>query len=192
MRLSRRNALQLILTASGTVLFARRASALERQPNGFYLTGSGVRVRHVGPFSAKVYTINHYMRELPPTKSKQAVIEMDTDKVLSWRLQRDLEAKQIRDALSEGFAKNGYRDGAKIAQFLGVFMKEEKEGTNIQITYASGPKATTIKVDGDGTTTIVGADFMRGTWSIWFGQIDQPDLGDSLIKRIPDGPRAGG
>src|SRR5438105_152838 len=101
MRLNRRHALQLIVTTTGSLFFARHASALEREPNGYYLTGSAVRVKHVGPFSAKVYSISHYMRELPSTKSKQAVIAMDTDKVLSWRLMRDLEAKQIRDALGE-------------------------------------------------------------------------------------------
>jgi hypothetical protein len=192
MALTRRHALQLFLASSATLLLARRASALERGANGFYMTGSGTRVKKVGPFSAKVYTISHFMRELPATKSKQAVIAMETDKVLSWRLTRDLEAKQIRDALSDGFTKNGYADAAKIERFLGTFTKPIKDGTNVQITYAAGPKATTIKVDGDGTATIPGTDFMRGTWSIWFGNIDQPDLGDALIKNIPDSPRAGG
>ena len=82
-----------------------------------------MRVKHVGPFTAKVYAISHYMRELPPTKSKAAVIAMDTDKSLSWRLLRDLELKQIRDALRDGFAMNGYTDRAKIDQFLGAFTK---------------------------------------------------------------------
>src|SRR4051812_18808852 len=193
MRLTRRSALNLMLGASAAVLLSpRRASAIEREKNGFYMTGNGVRVKHVGPFSAKVYTISHYMRELPTVKSKQAVIAADTDKVLSWRLSRDLEAKQVRDALNEGFAKNGYTNRAKIDPFLGAFTKELKEGTNIQIAYAAGPKATTIKVDGDGTATIPGVDFMRATWSVWFGNIDQPELGDSLIARLPDTPRAGG
>ncbi|HSO35461.1 MAG TPA: chalcone isomerase family protein [Labilithrix sp.] len=192
MHLNRRHALRLILTASGALLFTRRATALEREPNGYYLTGSGVRVKHVGPFSAKVYAISHFMRELPATKSKAAVIALDTDKALSWRLLRDLEPKQIRGALEEGFAKNGYTDRAKIALFLGAFTKSLSEGATVQITYASAAQATTVKVSGDGTATVPGIDFMRGTWSIWFGQIDQSDLGDALIRRIPDSPKAGG
>jgi hypothetical protein len=28
-------------------------------------------------------------------------------------------------------------------------------------------------------------DFMRATWSIWLGQIDQDGLSDALIDRIP-------
>src|SRR4051794_17255486 len=95
MQLTRRRTLQLITAAGALVVAPRLAAALEREPGGFYRTGSGVRVKHVGPFSAKVYAISHYMRDLPPTKSKQAVITMETDKALSWRLLRDLDAKQI-------------------------------------------------------------------------------------------------
>lgn len=31
---------------------------------------------------------------------------------------------------------------------------------------------------------------MRATWSIWFGEIDPPDLGDDLISGIPATPRS--
>lgn len=189
--MNRRHALQLILTATGVVLLGRRAAALEREPGGYYLTGSGVRVKHVGPFTAKVYAISHFMRDLPPLRSKQAVIALDTDKAFSWRLLRDLEAKQIRDALGEAYAKNGYADHAKIGRFLGAFTKPIAEGANVTITYATATKATTLAVQGDGTATVPGIDFMQATWSIWFGNIDQPELGDALIRRIPNSPAAG-
>jgi len=145
-------------------------------------------VKHVGPFTAKVYAISHFMRDLPAQRSKQAVIAMDTDKAFSWRLLRDLEAKQIRDALSEAFAKNGYTDRAKIGTFLGAFTKPITEGKNVTITYATAAKTTTLAVQGDGTATVPGFDFMQATWSIWFGNIDQPELGDALIRRIPNTP----
>jgi hypothetical protein len=192
MQLSRRTALQLITAAGAVTLVPRLAAALEREPGGLYRTGSGVRVKHVGPFTAKVYAISHYMRELPPTKSKQAVIQMDTDKALSWRLMRDLDTKQIKDAMRDGFKMNGYTDQAKIDQFLSAFTKPPPENTLITITYSSAPKTTTIAVSGDRTATIPGIDFMRGVWSIWFGKIDQPELGDALIQRIPESPHVGG
>ena len=44
-------------------------------------------------------------------------------------------------------------------------------------------KATTI-VSPAGTATVRGEEFMKATWSIWFGKIDQPALGDSLIDRF--------
>ena len=28
-------------------------------------------------------------------------------------------------------------------------------------------------------------DFMQAVWSIWFGKIDQPKLGDQLISKLP-------
>lgn len=191
MAMNRRHALQLILTATGLVLVGRHAAALDREPGGYYLTGSGVRVKSIGPFTAKVYAISHFMRDLPPRRSKQAVIAMDTDKAFSWRLLRNLEAKQIRDALGEAFAKNGYADRAKINTFLGAFTKPLSEGGNVTITYATTTKATTLAVQGDGTATVPGFDFMQATWSIWFGNIDQPALGDALIRRIPDAPPSG-
>jgi len=113
MRVDRRTALQLILAASSAVLFTGQASALEREKNGFYMTGSGVRVKKKGPFTGKVYSISHYMRELPPAKTKEAVIAMETDKVFSWRMLRDVDAEKIHEALNEGFAKNGYADRAR-------------------------------------------------------------------------------
>jgi hypothetical protein len=192
MQLTRRRTLQLITAAGALVVAPRLAAALEREPGGFYRTGSGVRVKHVGPFSAKVYAISHYMRDLPPSKSKQAVITMETDKALSWRLLRDLDAKQIQDAMRDGFKMNGYADQAKIQQFVGAFTKKVPENTLITITYKSAPKTTTIAVAGDGTATIPGSDFMRGVWSIWFGKIDQPELGDALVQRIPDSGGVGG
>jgi hypothetical protein len=192
LHLSRRTTLQLITLAGVVTVVPRLAAALERESGGLYRTGSGVRVKHVGPFTAKVYAISHYMRELPPAKSKAAVIAMDTDKALSWRLLRDLEAKKIQDALRDGFTMNGYTDAAKIDRFLGAFTKAVPENTLITISYASAPKTTTITVAGDGTASIPGADFMHGVWSVWFGKIDQPELGDALIQRIPESPKVGG
>jgi hypothetical protein len=35
-----------------------------------------------------------------------------------------------------------------------------------------------------GSATVPGEEFMKATWSIWFGKIDQPNLGDSLLNRF--------
>jgi hypothetical protein len=40
-------------------------------------------------------------------------------------------------------------------------------------------------VQGQGAASVDGVDFMKAVWSIWFGKIDQPSLGDQLISRIP-------
>ena len=91
-----------------------------------------------------------------------------------------------------GLREERLRRPRQIDTALRAFTKELKEGTNVQLTYAAGPKTTTIKVEGDGTATIPGSDFMRGTWSIWLGNFDQPALSEALISRIPDTPKAGG
>ena len=80
---------------------------------------------------------------------------------------------------------NGVSDAGRIGQFLGAFTGDLKEGQFVTITYDPGAKATTIHVlGGGGSATIPGADFMKATWSIWFGKIDQPSLGDALISKL--------
>lgn len=188
MYLSRRRTLHLALATSVGLLFSslsRVAAAIEREASGYYLTGKAVRQKKLGPFHVDVYAISHFMRDLPPVRSKQAVIAMDTDKAFTWRLLRSLEAKQIRDALSEAYAMNGYTDTAKIGLFLNAFTGPLPEGTTVQIRYSSTAKTTTLSVAGGGNATVPGIDFMQGTWRIWFAKIDQSDLGDELIRRIP-------
>jgi hypothetical protein len=182
MRIGRRSALGIAVAA---FLAPGLAFAIERDAKGWYMTGTGVRVKRVGPFTAKVYSISHFMRELPPTKSKAAVIAMDTDKAFSWRLLRDLEASQVQNALRDAFAMNDYRDRAKIDAFLGAFNRKLEKDANVTIAYSAANKTTTAKTDAGGSASVAGVDFMRAVWSIWFGNIDQPSLGDALISQIP-------
>ena len=172
----------LALVAVG--LLAVPASALERDRDGFYHTGDGVRVKKVAFINVKVYAIDHYMKDLPPQKSKQAVIDAEVDKRFSWRMLRSVDSEKIRTALREAYAKNGYGDGAKIDAFVNALSnKELKEGDAVTIRYDAARKVTTITGPG-GSATVNGEDFMKATWSIWFGKIDQPNLGDSLLNRF--------
>lgn len=157
--------------------------ALEPGKDGYFHTGDGVRVKKVAFISANVYAIRHDMKVLPPTKSKRAVIDTDCDKRFVWRMLRDVDSEKIQNAFREGYAMNGYRDDAKIRQFVSGFRGELKEGSGILIVYNAAAKATTLTVQG-ASVTVPGVDFMRATWSLWFGQIDQPALGDSLIAKL--------
>jgi len=158
--------------------------------DGLAITGSGIRTKAVGPFSVNVYEIHHFIKD-KPAKSKQAVIEADTDKQFALYFKRDVEAKKIKDAFREAFQKNHYADGGKIEQFVNAAgpdkddIKEWEKGKppSITIKYNAGAKATTITT-AKGSATIQGADFMKGVWSIWFGVIDQPSLGDLLISKL--------
>ena|SRR5579871_4928261 len=147
-------------------------------------TGSGIRQKKIAFVSVDVYAISHFMKQLPPAKSKQAVIDMDTGKKFVWTMKRDVDRDKIRSALTDAFAMNGYGDGGKIGQFLGAFQADLKEGGVVSIVYDADRKVTTVST-GSGSATVAGVDFMRGVWSLWFGKIDQPSLGDALISRIP-------
>ena len=176
----------LVLAAFVLALFASApARALDKGADGYYHTGDGIRVKTIAFINFKVYAIGHDMKELPPTKSKQAVIDMDTGKRLTWRMMRDVDAGKIQNAIKEAFAMNGFSDAGRIGQFVGAFTGDLKNGQYVTITYDPGAKATTIRVlGGGGSATIPGVDFMKATWSIWFGKIDQPSLGDALISKL--------
>ena len=171
----------LALLALG--LFAMPASALERDHDGYFHTGEGVRYKKIAFINIKVYEIGHYMKDLPPQKTKQAVIDAEVDKKFSWKMLRTVDAEKIRNALREAYAKNGYGDAAKIGSFVDSIAKELKEGDSVTIRYDAAKKATTITSPA-GSATVAGEDFMKATWKIWFGNIDQKNLGDELLDRF--------
>jgi len=153
--------------------------------DGMIHTGDAVRIKSVGPFSAKVYAIRHDMKEAPATKSKQAVIDADVDKKFTWRMLRDVDSAKIRKAMTEALQMNGFNDTARINSFTSAFKQEEvKENTPVVISYSAATKSVTIWVKDGASATIAGQDFMKAAWSIWFGKIDQPSMGDQLISKL--------
>jgi hypothetical protein len=176
--------LLLVAAMLATVSTVSFASALDAGKDGWYATGDGIRYKKIAFVSVKVYAISHAAKQLPPAKSKQAMIDLDADKRFVWRMLRDVDVEKIQNAMREAYGLNGYGDGGKIGQMVGTFTHDLKEGTQVTISYDSTAKSTTIRVGGDGSATVPGVDFMKATWSIWFGKIDQPDLGDALISRM--------
>ena len=176
-----RTKIPVLLAALAAVLFAVTSLFAE---GDYVLTGSGIRVKSIAFIDVNVYAISHYMKQLPPAKSKQAVIDMDTGKKFVLTLKRDVDHEKIVEALKGAYAKNGYTDSAKTGQFLGVLKGELKEGSSVTIVYDADKKATTLTATGGGSATVPGVDFMKATWSIWFGNIDQPELGDEMISRL--------
>ena len=147
------------------------------------LTGSGIRVKTIAIIDVNVYAISHYMKELPATKSKQAVIDAETGKKFVWTMKRDVDHEKISKALTEAFAMNGYADAGKIGTFMSAFKSELKEKSSVTISYDADKKETTVKTD-SGSATVAGSDFMKAVWSIWLAKIDQPKLGDALISQM--------
>jgi hypothetical protein len=186
--MNRRKSLSFLVTGflgvMAALFFAVGAPKDAHAQAGWVHTGDAVRTKSVGPFTAKVYSIRHDMKD-KVAKNKQAVIDADVDKKFTWRMLRDVDSKKIQKALQDAFAMNGYGDGGKIGQFVGAFNKDEvKEDTAVVITYSAANKSTTIWVQNMGSATIAGADFMKAVWSIWFGKIDQPSMGDQLISKL--------
>jgi hypothetical protein len=186
MRLTRRGWLGLAFVLGVTMLLVPvDASAVAREANGYYLTGTGVRQKKVALFTADVYVISHYMRDLPPTKSKRSVVDSEVDKMFALRMVRDVSIDQIQGALREAYAMNGYDDRAKIDAFVAVFTRPLHKDSTVTIRYDAASKTTMVRATGTAQVTVPGVDFMTATWSIWFGRIDQPGLGDALIDRVP-------
>jgi hypothetical protein len=113
------------------------------------------------------------------------VIDADVDKKFTWMMLRDVDTSKIKKALTEAFEMNGFTDGGRIGQFVGAFKQEEiKEKSAVVISYNAAAKSVSIWVQGGGSATIAGQDFMKAVWSIWFGKIDQPSMGDQLISKL--------
>jgi hypothetical protein len=176
-----RSRLPIFLAALTAVLLAVTGAFAD----DYTLTGTAIRVKTIAFVDIKVYEISHYMKSPPSPKSKQAVIDADVDKKFVWKMLRDVDKEKIQNALKDAFAMNGYTDGGKISAFMSAFSGDLKENANVTISYDSAKKETTAKVGGGGSATVAGADFMKAVWSIWFGKIDQPSLGDQLISKIP-------
>lgn len=184
---SRKQRLSIVLTliAALVLLVSGVASALAPAADGYFHTGTAMRTKSIAFISVKVYSIRHDMKQLPPQKSKRAIIDMATDKKFTWTMMRDVPSEKIKNAMREAFQMNGYRDGGKIERFVGAFNQGEvKEHSAVQIRYEADKKTTTIWVQNGASVTIEGEEFMRAVWSIWFGNIDPPSIGDDLMRNL--------
>jgi Chalcone isomerase-like len=181
-----RTRLRVLLAALVALVAFILPAALPRTASAddWTLTGSGIRVKKIAFVDINVYAISHYVKQAPPAKSKQAVIDLDAGKKFVWTMKRDVDQDKIQNALKEAFAMNGYADGGKIGQFIGAFKGDLKENGAVTIIYDADKKETSVST-GSGSAAVGGVDFMKAVWSIWFGKIDQPSLGDQLISKLP-------
>jgi hypothetical protein len=179
MQLRRRQLPLFLSVLAALFLFGLGAVADE----GWRETGSGTRVKTVVFVDVNVYRISHFVKGEVADKSKAGVIKADVDKKFVWKMMRDVDKEKVQQTARDAFALNGYTNKANIDKYVGAF-SDLKENAKITITYDSSKKSTTISVGGGGTATIEGVDFMHAVWSVWFGKIDQPKLGDQLIAKL--------
>lgn len=169
-------------------LLLAAVAAVTAQPKkdqyGYYTTGYGIRVKNIAFINVNVYEVVHKMKEFPKVKSKPAVIEADVDKQIVLRMLRDVPSEKLVKAVGEAYALNGYTNGGAINQLFGIVQGDVKKDEFVVITYTAATKTVSMYFRGKGSA-VGGVDFMKATWSCWFGKIDQPSLGDGLISQIP-------
>lgn len=167
---------------------AASTPAFERPRSGWYLTGSAAKAVSPGGAGvkpAKDYTITHEMRGLPAAKTKRGVIDADVDKRFTWHVHRDIPCAALKTALRVGFSRNAYATAAKITPFVDVCAGPTlKARSTVVISYAAATKTTTVWMQGLGTATLGGVDFMKAVWSVWLGNVDQAQLGEALVARL--------
>jgi hypothetical protein len=155
-------------------------------------TGSGIRTKTIGPITAKVFSVTHFMAEKPAQKSRQAVIDAAVDKQFVWYMLRDVDADKIKAGMRDGFKMNGYNDASKIEPFLAAFGKgdvveydrKKDPKPSVVIAYSAANKTVSITVAGHGNASVAGEDFMKAVWAVWFGKGENPWLGDQLISAL--------
>lgn len=177
--------MRTVLAASvvALTLASNPAAALDRGTDGWFRTGEGVRVKKVAFIKVKIYQIEHAMKELPAERSKEAVVDSPADKKLAFRLLRSVPAEKVKAGLREAYQLNGFTDQARIDRLLAPLEGELAEGSWVTVRWDAAAQRTTL-ASGGKTASVDGAEFMRATWRIWFGKIDQPSLTDSLMSKI--------
>jgi hypothetical protein len=132
------------------------------------LVGVGMRKKLV----VDVYCGALYMQQ--PTQDPQQVINAEQPKrVLLHVVYKQVEPHQWVEGWQEGFNKNSPNPdpalNEKINQFSKCFTETVKRGQEVQITYIPD-KGTEVMINQQVKATILGGDFMKALWSIWFGK----------------------
>lgn len=132
------------------------------------LNGAGVRSKLI----FKVYVGALYLEET--SNSTQAILASDTARQTQMIMLRDLEKKQVVDAIREGFEHNNKAQLPALRERLNTLEANMpaklKEGDRLSISYVPG-KGTVIHSTGlaGKEVFIEGKDFADALWSVWLG-----------------------
>ena len=147
------------------------------------LTGAALRKRLV----FKVYTIGSYVECGAGLRSAEDLAAADVPKQLHLVMERDVEGKELADAVEKAIHK-GRGDDAFPDELksLRETMKalELKKGDNIRLTNIP-KKGITCDVAGRKNLLIENSDFSRAVWEIYLGKknIDD-DIKKALVARL--------
>jgi hypothetical protein len=155
----------------------RAAVPPSRSPDGYYRTGEAEPHKGV--------LVEHDVKVLPADRSRSSLIELDVDKRLTIRALREINADEMREGLRDRYAKRGFVDDERVATFLAGLTGRIAPDQCVAISYDSGSKVTRLSVSGAAVSAAEGIDFMKATWSLWFGESVPSALGDSLMSNLP-------
>jgi len=167
---------QLFLVLVLSVSLVQTASARECEgvtlPNSVQVEGTALRLVGMGVREATVLNVNVYVAGLyleNPTRNAQQVINSAQKKQLILRFVRDVDASDIREAMSEGFQHNGNNAGMRprVNQLNGM-LPSMRDGGRLVFTYIPNT-GLQVMVGNRVKGTIPGEDFARTFFSIWFG-----------------------
>jgi len=147
------------------------------------LTGAGLRKRVV----FKVYTIGSYIESGAKARSAEELIEADCPKQFHLVMERDVDGKELADAVEKAIHKSRGEDAFdKELKALADTMKELelKKGDNIHLT-SLPKKGLECDVVGKKTVLIENSDFAKAIWEIYFGKKCIDDgLKKALLSRL--------
>lgn len=142
-------------------------------PNQVQVEGTALRMVGMGVREATALSVNVYVAGLyleNPTRNAREVINSAQKKRLVLHFVRDVDASDIREAMSEGFNENGGNTPAlrqRLAQLVAL-LPAMREGGRLVFTYIPGT-GVQVQVGGSVKGTIAGEDFARVFYAIWFG-----------------------
>lgn len=141
------------------------------QVHGTSLALNGVGLRTATIFNISVYVAGLYVAR--PTADPRAILDSRSPVQITLQFVRGLSARQIRDAWTEGFAKQGSPEQraawqARLTRLNG-WMGDVKSGERMTFTRVPG-EGLTCEVDGAVKGTLPGDDFARAFLAIWLGE----------------------
>ncbi len=169
-------------TGEKEVAGVRLAETVRAGDKTLVLNGAGLRTKTI--FKAKVYVAGLYLER--PSRDAAGVIASEAVKRVELTFLRELDRKQIGEAIAEGFERNSKKDMPKLKARLDQLCKlipDMKKRDELEITYLPG-KGTVVSVKGTEQGVIEGKDFADALFSVWLGRdpVDK-DLKDALLGK---------
>ncbi len=142
------------------------------------LNGLGARLATM--LKVKVYVAGLYLEQ--HSTDAAAIIATDQPRHLALHFVRNVDRKEITDAWTEGFKKNGADMKALAARIdtLNEAMTDLPTGSELVFSYEPS-KGTAVSIDNNRKAEIAGADFASGLMAIWLGKPPNSEVKTGLL-----------